>query len=191
MSTQLKTDRAYTLEEYFDLEATSPSKHEYFDGAIFAMVGGSFNHDIIAGNLLSQLKIMLRETDCTIFGSDVRVHTQGGLYTYPDLSIVCGKIIRTDDPLDTLANPLILVEVLSKSTAKYDRGEKFEMYKSIPSLREYILIEQSHLQIEVWRRNEQDEWSKVAIWDALSDDLHLKSIMLRVPLSEIYRNVEF
>lgn len=191
MSTPLETDRGYTLEEYFHFEATSQSKHEYFDGAIFAMVGGSFIHDIIAGNVLAQLKFALRETDCTVFGSDVRVHTQDGLYTYPDLSIVCGKIMRTDDPLDTLANPLVLVEVLSKSTAKYDRGEKFKMYQTISSLREYVLIEQSEIQIQVYRRNKRGTWSKVATFSDMSDELFLESIKVRVPLSEIYRNVEF
>ncbi len=191
MSTQLKSNRNYSLEEYFDLEATSQLKYEYLGGAIYAMVGGSVNHNLIAGNLAAQLKLALRDSGCVVFGSDMRVHTRDGLYTYPDVSVVCGKIELTDDKLDTLVNPILLAEVLSKSTAKYDRSEKFEMYQTIDSLREYVLIEQKEIYTERFIKDERGAWQLAATYRSAADAARFSSLSIDVSLVETYRDVKF
>ncbi len=191
MSTQAKTNHNYSLEEYFDLEATSGSKHEYWDGAIFAMVGASLNHNIIAGNLFRKLGNALEEKSCRVFTSAMRVRTPNGLYTYPDISVVCGEIKLTDDDLDTLANPTVLVEVLSKSTARYDRSGKFEMYQTIDCLSEYVLIEQREISVEQFVKDEQGAWRLAATYKDTTDDVAFSSLGIGVPLLDIYHDVEF
>jgi Uma2 family endonuclease len=185
----LKRDsqRRYSLEEYFAVEETSQVKNEYYDGQIFAMAGASLQHNRIAANLLSFIRPVLVSRGCEAFGSDLRVQTPGGLFSYPDLSIVCGDPLLIQGRPDTLTNPLILIEVLSDATREYDRGQKFTLYKEIPTLREYVLIEQNEVLVETFR-------SSGSIWESRSYDnldaaASLESVSLTIPLAEIYRLV--
>ena len=149
------SQRHYSIDDYFTVEEMSEVKHEYYNGEIFAMAGASLEHNEIAANVLSEFHAALRDTDCGVYGSGLRILTPAGLYTYPDISVICGEVQLEPDRADTALNPVILVEVVSKATEEYDRGEKFTLYKSILSLRHYILISQSEILIV---RIQPEEW---------------------------------
>lgn len=188
MSTQRKPDRLYTLDDYFSVEETAETKHEYYDGEIFAMTGASLSHNRIAANIFTALSIALRDKPCDVFTSDMRIATSRKLYIYPDVSVFCDPVELTKDKYDTATNPTILVEVPSKSTQKYDRGQKFDQYKSIPTLREYVLIEQHQILVEHFQFNKR-EWTRRE-YRKLADTLDLSSVGFQVSLAEIYRRVE-
>ena len=134
--------RHYSLDDYFSIEEMSDVRHEYFDGDIFAMAGGSLNHNRIVLNVAEAFRSALRGGDCEAFATDMRLKTASGLYTYPDVMVICGRIQLTDDAPETVTNPVVIVEVLSPSTRDYDSGAKLDHYRSIPTLRDYLLVEQ-------------------------------------------------
>lgn len=181
--------RYITEQEYIKFERASTSKHEYFDGQIYAMTGASRTHNLIAGNTLATLHGQLRRKPCQIFPSDMRVkvmHT--GLNTYPDLVVICGEPEFTDDVLDTLVNPLVVIEILSPSTERYDRGMKFQNYRTIESLQDYILIAQDHYHVEHYSRQDNGQWllqEAIGIESALS----IRSIECTLALEDVYEKV--
>lgn len=180
--------RHYSVDDYFAVEATSTIKHEYYQGEIFAMAGASVAHNDITASVLATLRVALRGTGCRAFGSDLRLRTPEGLYTYPDVMVICGHIELTPDRPDTVTNPVLLVEVLSDATRDYDRGEKFTLYKAIPSLREYLLIEQNQVAVDYRQRQEPNEWRSTA-YDVLSAVVRLGFVPVELALNEIYRDV--
>jgi Uma2 family endonuclease len=180
--------RHYTLDDYFAVEETSIVKHEYFNGEIFAMAGAALDHNHIAANVLMLLRSALRDKGCSAFGSDLRVATHGGLYTYPDVSVICGKPLLVTGRPDTATNPALLVEVLSDATRDYDRGDKLAAYRVIPSLREVLLIDQATVAVERWRRRDEVSWTSEAT-TALADTLTLAAVPVALPLREVYREV--
>lgn len=180
--------RHYTLDDYFAVEETSLVKHEYLNGEIFAMAGASLAHNDIAANVLTLLRSALRETGCRAFGSDLRVATYGGLYTYPDVSVICGKPLLVTGRPDTATNPVLLVEVLSDATRDYDRGDKLAAYRVIPSLREVLLIDQAAVAIERWRRVDDGAWTSDAA-TALDTVLELTAVSVALALRDVYREV--
>jgi Uma2 family endonuclease len=183
--------KRYTVAEYLAMERASETKHEYFDGEIFAMAGASEPHNLIAWNIGGELHHRLKNGSCRAYVSDMRVRCPSGLRTYPDVSVVCGGPQFEDDRRDTLLNPLAIFEVLSPSTEKYDRGNKFENYQAIPSLREYVLIHQDRMRVEHFSRREGgDEWVLRVITDPASA-VRFQSLDCEVPLSELYAKVEF
>jgi Uma2 family endonuclease len=186
-SVKRESQRRYSLDEYFAVEETSQVKNEYYDGEIFAMAGASLEHNRIAANLLRLIGTSLLNRGCEVFGSDLRVQTPGGLFTYPDVSIVCGQPHITQGRPDTLTNPVVLIEVLSDATREYDRGQKFTLYQEIPTLREYILVEQKALMVEMFR-SFGATW-KSEILDNLDAAVSLQSIDLTIPVREMYRLV--
>ena len=151
--------RRYTVEEYFSIEESSEIKHEHCDGTIFAMAGASINHNRIVRNVLGAFQNSLKDSNCEAFGSDLRLHTPSGLYTYPDVIVICGAIELIEGPPETVCNPALIVEVLSDSTAEYDRGEKFSLYQSIPTLRDYILIEQNKAAVDHYAGGAEGTWT--------------------------------
>ncbi len=165
-------------------------KLEYLDGEIWAMAGGTRAHERIAGNIFALLHNMLRESRCEPFSGNMRVTAPSGLWTYPDISIVCGEaeVIGHDDET-TLTNPVALVEVLSDSTRDYDRGDKFELYCSIPTLRHYLLVEQRAAGVEHRWRNETGGWSSETR-SSLDQSVTLADLGVDLPLSRIYERVE-
>jgi len=184
----LRSRRHYTLNDYFMIELESPTKHEFYHGEIFAMAGASIAHNDITSNVLATLRSTLRGKGCRAFASDLRVATPGNLYTYPDVSVICGKVVTVPDRPDTATNPILLVEVLSEATGDYDRGEKFELYKSIPSFHEYVLIDQAKVLVEHWRRTRSGDWT-VKKHSRLANTLRLRAVPVNLPLTEIYREV--
>lgn len=145
--------------EYLAFDAASETKHEYVNGEVFAMAGGTINHSALAMAIGTALSIALRDRACRVLSSDARVRVKAtGMATYPDVTVVCKSIdVDPDDP-HSMLNPALIVEVLSESTEAYDRGAKAAHYRQIPSLREYVLVSQGEPLIEVYRRNERDRW---------------------------------
>ncbi len=180
----------YSPAEYLRLERQSSIKHEYYAGEIFAMVGASENHNLIAGNLFATLHQQLRRRECKAFVGDMRVKIdQTGLYTYPDVVALCGAADFEDAELDTLLNPTVIVEVLSESTEAHDRGKKFEHYRKIPSLQEYVLISQDRPHVERYFRQANGAWV-LSECSGLEATLPLPSIECTLALADVYEKVE-
>jgi Uma2 family endonuclease len=180
-----------TPQEYLARERQAETKSEYLRGEVFAMAGASREHNLIAGNVNRELGQQLRERECEVYQADMRVKVSPtGLYTYPDVTVVCGEPEFEDAKVDTLLNPRVLVEVLSPSTADYDRGGKFTHYRRLSSLQEYILISQDRPLVEHYVRRGPDEWL-LTEQRPLQDTLVLPSIECQLPLTEIYLKVQF
>ena len=179
-----------TPEEYLALERKADTKHEYLRGEIIAMSGASFAHNIITANITTALNNQLSESDCIVVASDMRVRTHPeASYFYPDVLVVCDQPRFEDSTFDILLNPSVLVEVLSPSTETYDRGEKFKHYQQLTSLREYLLVSQEEVCIELYRQQET-RW-KLIEFRSLEDVLSLTSIDCALTLSDIYNRIEF
>jgi len=188
MSSQVKT--FLTPEEYLALERAADYKSEYFNGEIFAMTGASRKHNLIAVNVVAALHPQLRKRPCEIYTSDMRVKVNAtGLYTYLDVTVVCETPLLEDHWKDTLLNPTLLVEILSKSTAGYDRGEKFEHYRKLPSLAEYLLIAQDKHHVEHYARQPDNQWLLSETNDSQAT-IDLPSIVCRLMLADVYDKVE-
>lgn len=152
-----------TYAEYVAFEQQSDTKHEFLRGEVFAMAGGTVEHGALAAAVTIALGNALRDRPCRALSSDVRVRIQAtGLSTYPDVTVVCGKLETDEDDPDGVLNPALVVEVLSDSTEAYDRGAKAAHYRRIPSLREYVLVSQREPLVEVYRRNERQNWELVS-----------------------------
>ena len=180
----------FTPEEYIALERKAHFKSEYFNGHIIAMSGASRAHNRITGDISTELNLQLRGKDCEIFSSDMRVRAgDSDAYFYPDVVVVCGKQEFEDNVLDTLLNPILVVEVLSPSTEAYDRGEKFTRYKHIASLQEYLLVSQDSVRVKHHRRHVA-QWM-LSHYRYLEEVLLLPSIGCELSLRDIYRRVTF
>lgn len=179
-----------TPAEYLAIERKAGFRSEYFEGEMFAMSGASREHNLISVNLSSALSTQLKNRPGEVYKSDMRVCVPSGLYTYPDVVVVCGNPKFEDEEVDILLNPLVLIEVLSKSTADYDRGTKFKHYRQITSLREYVLVDQASAQIEHFVLGSDGKWALTEI-AGLEKKLSLDSIGCQVPLAEVYRKVTF
>jgi Uma2 family endonuclease len=181
----------YTPEEYLELEEQAEYKHEYRDGIIVPMTGGTTNHNEIASNFCTYLKVALKGQNYRVFIGDIRLWIpRPRQYTYPDLMVVEGKPIYEGKGTTTITNPLLIAEVLSKSTQDYDRGTKFTYYRSIPQFREYVLIDQYRFAIERFAKNKEGQW---VLTEYESEDviLSLETLNFQIPLKELYENVDF
>ena len=175
-----------TPEEYLRIERAAEFKSEYLGGKMFAMAGGNDPHSTISVNVTTELTLQLRGTSCQTFNSDMRLHIPAtGLYTYADAVAVCGPPELVDG--DNLLNPVLMVEVLSPSTQNYDRGDKFVSYRSIQSLREYLIIAQHRPLVEQWALK-NGHWT---LTEYQSGDVRLWGVEASLPFAELYRNVQF
>ena len=190
MSTQAK--RRYSLEEYFELERTSDERWEYFDGEVFCMSGVSPNHDAIESNINLALRLAFGERDCRVFLANMRIKVPAAPpYRYADLAALCDKpAFEKIGGVEAFTNPTVIIEVLSPSTEAYDRGDKFTYYKSIPSLREYVLVAQHRPHITHYVKEAAEKWEYEEL-NELGSELTLPSIDCVLALSEVYRNVTF
>jgi Uma2 family endonuclease len=178
--------KKWSIEEYLEMENAATEKHEYFEGEIFAMSGTKVPHNIITSNFLGILSNKMKGSDCQPFGSDQRVHIEKNtLFTYPDISIICGDIKTLNDDDWNILNPIVLIEVLSPSTKNYDRGEKFKLYREIDSLKEYILVDSRSVFIEDFFVNDQKNWELKEYKDS-GETLQLHALPISVILKEIY-----
>jgi len=190
MSAQIKP--RYSLEDYFELERTSEEKWEWFNGEVFCMSGVSPNHGLVEINFAALLSNKLEGGNCRVFPADIRIKTPAAPpYRYADLSVLCGRpIYENIGGVETLTNPELIVEVLSRSTEAYDRGDKFTYYKSIPSLREYLLVAQHRPHISQFVKQSDDSWNQTEVND-LAASLYLPSIDCTLALNEVNRGIEF
>jgi Uma2 family endonuclease len=183
--------RKLSPQEYLVQERQADFKSEYLRGEVFAMAGASYEHTLIKDNLAGETRNQLKGGPCHVLTSDMRVKVSPtGLYTYPDIAIVCDPPKFEDEEFDTLLNPRVIVEVLSDSTEKYDRGDKFRHYRLVPSLQEYILVAQDRPLVERYVRQADDSWNLTA-FEGLSQTFVFSSVPVRVSLAEIYAGVEF
>lgn len=183
--------KGLSVAQYLEHEARTGEKHEYFQGEIFAMVGGTPRHALITANFLREASQRLKDRPCAVFSGDLRIKIQSArLYTYPDASIVCGELQMDSDIPNTVLNPCVLVEVLSDSTERYDRGQKSSFYRSIASLQTMVLISQDRPHVECLTRRAAKEWLFTETENS-DGSLVLEPIGVSIPLSELYRNVQF
>jgi len=179
-----------SIEEYLEMENASLEKHEYYKGEVFAMSGPKVPHNIIAGNLLGLLYEKLKGKPCRPFNSDQRIHVEKNtLFTYPDISVICGEVKTLNDDDWNVLNPTVVIEILSPSTKNYDRGEKFKLYRDIPTLKEYVLVDSESVHIEVFRLNEHNHW-ELEEYNSPAENLQMNTINTALLLSEIYEGTK-
>ena len=176
----------YTIEEYLEMENTAIEKHEYYQGQISLMSGSKLQHITVTRNLMIELGTKLKGKPCRPYGSDARIHVEKNtLFTYADLTVICGEMKSLNDDDYNFINPTIIFEVLSRSTRNYDRTTKFKLYRDIPTLKEYVMVETESVGIEAWHLNNKGHW-ELKEYKSLTDALLLPSVQVSVELKDIY-----
>lgn len=176
----------FTIEEYLQFEKESLEKHEYFHGEIFAMAGADARHNVIFSNLFGELAYRLKGKSCKPYGSDLRIHVaQNTLFTYPNISIICGEIVPSSVDEDTATLPIVLIEILSPSTRQYDHGGKFKLYRDIPTLKEFILVDSEAIAIEAYRLNHTNHW-ELQDYKSVDELFTIPCMAITLPIKEIY-----
>ena len=178
-----------TPQDYLAWERQQETRHEWFDGEVYAMTGASREHNLVCGNTFSALHAQLRGGACEVYNSDMRVRVrETGMYTYPDIVAACGHPEFEDAAVDTLLNPVLIIEVLSDSTERYDRGAKFGHYRNLPSLQDYLLVAQAECRVEHYRRQDASHWL-LSEYRGLEDVIELISVNCRLLVAEMYERV--
>lgn len=182
----------YSIEEYLEIEKNSLEKCEYHDGEIFSIAGGTINHSLLASNIGISLgnSLRSRNKNCRTFNSDAKIAISERKFVYADASVVCGKTETFPTMKEGIKNPILIVEVLSESTALYDREFKFQAYQSMASFQEYILVSQDKIFIEVYFKATGADFWQYRVYNNLTDNIELKSIEVEVSLSDIYLDWE-
>lgn len=184
------SNKKYTIEEYLEMEEASQERHEYYQGEIFAMSGPKVQHGIISGNTFGLLFHKLRGKSCRPFNGEQRIHIEKNtLFTYPDIFVVCGEIETRNNDDWNILNPTVIIEVLSPSTKDYDRGQKFKLYRDIPSLKDYILIDSESINIEAFYINEHGNW-ELNEYKNIEETLSIKSVQVFLELKDIYEGTK-
>ena len=188
---QIQEQRTYSPAEYLDQEITSEYRHEYIDGQIIQMTGGTPNHNQIAGNFSAALNFALKRQPYRVFVTDQRLWIPNKrTHTYPDVMVVAGQLEFSEGRKDTITNSLMIAEVLSKSTKSYDRDEKFAAYRTIPNFQEYILIDQYKTHVEQYSKTHDNKW----LFSEYEDEnfiLSLTALQFQISLLDIYDKVNF
>lgn len=182
-----------SIAEYLQMERESGIKYEYHRGKIFALSGGSLNHGLLCGNIYSELRSKLKEgkPDCKAVTSEIKLNVkQKNSFVYPDAMVICGAIEKSADDKNAITNPVLIVEVLSKSTANYDRGDKFYLYRQIPSLQEYLLIEQDKYQVDIYFKQANTDLWKIRRIEGKDALVQLQSLNLEIKMSDLYYDIE-
>ena len=183
--------KSYTIEEYLEMENASSEKHEYYKGEIFAMAGTKMAHNEITSNLATELGAQLKGSSCKPYGSDLRIYVEkNSLFTYPDLSVICGKKESRNNDDFNILNPSVLFEVLSESSKDYDRGSKFMLYRDIPGLKTYVIVDSLSIKVEVYSINSAGLW-ELNEYSNISDTLRISNLNISIALKDIYDGVNF
>ena len=179
-----------SIKEYLEFEKNSVDKHEYYRGEIFMMAGAMPKHNVIFKNVFRDIATHLKGKSCQPYGSDLRINIpENTLFTYPDISIICGDIVTSEHDEDTATQPVVLIEILSKGTKDYDRGSKFKLYRDIPTLKEYILIDSESISIEAFSINQNNHWELIE-YKTIDSILSIDSIDFQLSLTEIYEGTK-
>jgi Uma2 family endonuclease len=187
----VQTQPQYTFEGYLAAEREADVRHEYVDGQVFDMVGASENHNIIVANLTTFILTQMKGRPCLVYANDMKVRIDAeNVCKYPDITALCGEREFLDDRRDVLLNPSLIIEVLSDSTEAYDRGEKFALYRRLPSLKDYILASQDRKRIELYTKQADGGWLLTEYNDD-DDKIVLESIDCMLILRDVYDKVEF
>ena len=178
-----------TAQDYLDWEHRQDIRHEYYDGEVYAMTGASREHNLLSGNTFSALHGQLRGRNREVYNNDMRVKvSETGMYTYPDIVAACGRSEFEDAEFDTLLNPALIVEVLSDSTERYDRGAKFGHYRNLSSLQDYLLVSQAECRVEHYRRQDASHWL-LSEYRGMQDMVELDALGCRLLLADMYERV--
>ena len=187
--------KKYTKEEYLQMENAATERHEYFEGEIFqmqghgellAMFGAANLHNMIFSNLFGSLGFQLKGKTCRLYGPDMRLNIpENTLFTYPDISVYCGEVENIPEDEQSFVKPSVLIEILSPPAHEYDRGGKFKLYRDIPTLKEYILVDTRAINVEVFRINNSNHW-ELEEYKSIADIITIPSLKLTIPLAEIY-----
>lgn len=183
-----------TVSEYLAIEQESDKRYEYHNGEIFALAGGSINHGLLCGNIYAEIRngLKKKKSDCKPYMSDIKLHIEEQkTFVYPDTMVVCGDLETSPENENSILNPILVVEVLSKSTANYDRGDKFFLYKKIATLQEYVLIEQDKAQVDIFYKKTGSDLWKISRYEGLDTKIKFQSINLEIKMSELYFDIDF
>ncbi|MBW4564162.1 MAG: Uma2 family endonuclease [Mojavia pulchra JT2-VF2] len=181
----------YTPKEYLELEEAADYKSEYIDGQIIPMAGGTINHNRIAGNFYAVLNFAFRQQEYEVFNSDIRLWIpQKRIYTYPDVTLVAGEPEFFNNRTDIILNPQVIIEVLSKSTKAYDREDKFQAYRTIPTFQEYLLIDQTRIHVEQYSKTGKKQWA-LREYDEEDEAIALVTVAFEISLQDLYNKVQF
>lgn len=190
MIAQIQTTQTYSPEEYLALEIVSETRNEYINEEIIPMAGGMPNHNQIALNIAGTLNFLLKRQPYRVFVVDQRLWIpQQGIYTYPDVMVVSGDLILQESLQDTITNPILIIEVLSKSTGNYDQTEKFTFYRSLPTFQEYLLIDQHHYSVQHYVKTGMKKW-EFQEYDTLEEEIKFATVPCTIALPDIYDKVE-
>lgn len=182
-----------TVEEYIQHEIETGQKYEFHDGLIYALAGGSIEHALLIGNVYSELRSGLKKkgSNCKPITNDAKLHIEKeNKFVYPDTMVICGNLNRSSKSNDAITNPILIVEVLSKSTTEYDRGDKFYFYRQIPTLQEYVLIEQSRYVVEVYYKKDKNDLWRISRYEGLNQIITLQSIDIQISMKELYFDID-
>lgn len=182
-----------SVEEYIEIERESGIKYEYHNGNIFALAGGTINHGVLCSNIYSELSIELRrkKSGCRPLTSEVKLHiVNKNVFVYPDAMVVCDDLKESPTDKNAIVNPVLVVEVLSKSTSDYDRGDKFFYYKQISTLQEYVLIEQEKAIVDIYYKVPNVDLWKITRYEGIERKIYLESLQIEIVMSDIYRDVK-
>jgi len=181
-----------TIAEYLAFEKEAQEKYEYHDGYIYSMTGGTYHHGVICGNIFGELRTGLanKNDNCRALLNEIKLHIQSeNSFVYPGTMVICGEVEHSTLESNAVVNPVVVVEVLSKTTATYDRGDKFYLYRQLKSVQEYVLIEQEKPQVELYQR-QADLW-KISRFKGIDTAFTLSSIMLTIQMRDLYEGVSF
>lgn len=187
MLAQLETP--ITPQEYLAFERQAEEKHEFVDGIIYAMSGASLRHNTIAWNISANLHFQFRGRNCQAMASDMRVKVNETDYVYPDIVGLCGDVKLEDEQVDTLLNPTVIIEVLSKSTQNYDKNKKMALYQNLPTVQDYVLVAQDEYRVEHYQRKSQNQWLLTILTES-AQILQLSSVNAEILFQDIYARVE-
>jgi len=182
-----------TVEEYLKQEVETNCKYEYHDGRIYALAGGTLNHGLLCGNVYSEIKSKLRSrrSNCIPVTSEIRLYIKNrNSYVYPDCMVICGEIEKSDEEKNSITNPVLIVEVLSKSTADYDRGDKFYFYRQIPNFKEYVLIEQDRYVVDVHFKSDKSDMWRITRYEGKDKIVKIQSLEIEISMEELYERTE-
>ncbi len=182
-----------SVEEYLKIENETKTKHEYHDGDIYALAGGTLNHGLLCGNAYAEIrnKLSNKGSKCIPFTSEVKIFIKKrNSFVYPDAMVICGEIEKSEEEKNSVINPVLIVEVLSKSTAEYDRGDKFYFYRQLQSFKEYVLIEQDRHIVDVHYKSDNSDLWQIIRYEGLNKTIKLQSIDVEITMEELYFRTE-